>query len=228
MIRSFATAIGIWHCRLDSRTITPSQRDLEFFMVGIMSPQSAADNAELIMQFQRHHDRLRGILERLLGQQFRRYIDPEDLLQNVYLRAQKRWLDYRARGLNCDFPILYRLTRDLYVEECRRLTVEVRYIRHAICIPESSAMVLVEALMADGTTPSEALDRKDVRQLMFQTLKLLRPEYREILTMLYFDGLSVKEASQVLGITYENASQRHCRALKKLKGLWMKVNRELP
>ncbi|HEV3383243.1 MAG TPA: sigma-70 family RNA polymerase sigma factor [Gemmata sp.] len=227
---SLFAASTVWHYWLNSRSITPSllDCDLEFLMVGITSPQSVADTAELMYQFQRHYGRLLAMLERLIGSQFRRHLDPEDLLQNAYLRAQQRWPVHQANGLMSVYPFLYQMARDTYAEAYRRLTAQSRDIRCSVCIPESSAMILVEALMADGTTPSEAVDRKDVRQLMSQTLNSLRREYREILEILYFDGLSVREASEVLGITPENTSQRHCRALKRLKTIWLKVNRELP
>src|SRR3984957_1798180 len=49
--------------------------------------------------------------------------------------------------------------------------------------------------------PSEALERKELRQRIEETLKSLRPIYREVLVLRDIQHLSVAETSQALGIS---------------------------
>jgi RNA polymerase sigma-70 factor (ECF subfamily) len=49
--------------------------------------------------------------------------------------------------------------------------------------------------------PSEVLERKELRQRIEETLKSLRPIYREVLILRDVQHLSVAEASQALGIS---------------------------
>jgi RNA polymerase sigma-70 factor (ECF subfamily) len=71
-----------------------------------------------------------------------------------------------------------------------------------------------------GTSPSEAAARNEFREQMRQALAQLKDSDRDILWMRHNDGLSLKEAAAVLGISDDAAAQRYVRALRRLQELW--------
>jgi RNA polymerase sigma-70 factor (ECF subfamily) len=65
--------------------------------------------------------------------------------------------------------------------------------------------------------PSEALARKELRQRMEQTLRSLRPIYREVLVLRDMEHLSIAETSQILGISKDLVKTRLLRARLQMR-----------
>jgi RNA polymerase sigma-70 factor, ECF subfamily len=65
--------------------------------------------------------------------------------------------------------------------------------------------------------PSEALERKELRQRIEETLQSLRPIYREVLVLRDIQHLSVAETSQALGISEELVRTRLRRARLQMR-----------
>jgi len=65
--------------------------------------------------------------------------------------------------------------------------------------------------------PSEALERKELRQRIEETLKTLRPIYREVLVLRDMQHLSVAETARALGISEELVRTRLRRARLQMR-----------
>jgi RNA polymerase sigma-70 factor (ECF subfamily) len=65
--------------------------------------------------------------------------------------------------------------------------------------------------------PSEALERKELRQRIEETLETLRPIYREVLVLRDIQHLSIAETSQVLGISEDLVRTRLRRARLQMR-----------
>lgn len=65
--------------------------------------------------------------------------------------------------------------------------------------------------------PSEALERKELRERIEETLKSLRPIYREVLVLRDMQHLSVAETSQALGISEDLVRTRLRRARLQMR-----------
>jgi len=81
----------------------------------------------------------------------------------------------------------------------------------------SGASPLWQILSADGTSPASAADRADCLAGLLEELGRLRPEYREIITLAFFDQLPTREIAERMGISRPAASMQLIRAVKTLR-----------
>jgi RNA polymerase sigma-70 factor (ECF subfamily) len=65
--------------------------------------------------------------------------------------------------------------------------------------------------------PSEALAREELRQRIEQTLRSLRPIYREVLVLRDMENLSIAETSEILGISKNLVKTRLLRARLQMR-----------
>lgn len=178
---------------------------------------SIADLAALARLFEEHQPRLLAMLRRRLDPALAARVDPEDILNETFLLARRRW-DRRAASGMSPYAWLYRLALDCLIEAWRR---DGRNAGRELPWPEQSSAQLGLSLVADGTSPSEALDRAELRERMQRTLQRLAPIDREILWMRHFDRLPFHDAALVLNISEDAAMQRYARALRRLRNLWL-------
>ena len=68
-------------------------------------------------------------------------------------------------------------------------------------LPEESALVLAQRLVAPGSSPSNHLLREELRSRVQAALTCLPEHYREVLVLRFLEELSTSEMAAVLGIT---------------------------
>lgn len=180
----------------------------------------APETLEIV--FARHRDRLLAMVARRLDPALARRLDPQDVVQNAYLRARKKWewFDARGRLVLSETSWLYRLTRDCLIEAWRRESGPLRDLRKEMAVPDESSMHLGLGLIDSGTSPSAAVARDELRARVRQAVNMLKTVDREILWMRHLDGLSFKEIAEVAEITENTAHQRHFRAVERFVQLW--------
>lgn len=81
----------------------------------------------------------------------------------------------------------------------------------------SGAMPLWQLLSASGTSPLSAAARADDIQRLFAALGRIKGDYREIITLAFFDQLPTAEIAAALGISRPAASMRLIRAVEALR-----------
>lgn len=77
-----------------------------------------------------------------------------------------------------------------------------------------------ELLETPGETEADTvalLEAKEQRMLLDQALERIPPLYRTLLLLCYRDDLSLHEAAEILGDSYNTVKSRHQRALVKLR-----------
>ena len=141
------------------------------------------------------------------------------MLAQVFFVARQRWADFRTQTEMAPYPWLYRLALDCLSEAWRHETRKKRDLHLEMPLPDRSAIHLGLGLMAPGTSPSQALLRKEVQEQVRLAMAALKPAYREILAMRHFDQLRFKEVAQILGISEGAANLRHVRAVEHFKEL---------
>jgi RNA polymerase sigma factor (sigma-70 family) len=147
-------------------------------------------------------------------------VDPEDVLSLVFAKAMKRWPQFKESG-QAAYPWLRQLLLDCLYAEYDRHRAKGRDVRRDRRWPDRSSLLLGLGLVSPGTTPSKAADRHEQEERLKESLALLRPEYRDLLHLLYAEGRTTQEAAQVLEVPEGTARQWHARALRKLKDLWI-------
>ena len=88
---------------------------------------------------------------------------------------------------------------------------------HSGGAPEASSLMLANALVESGISPSGVAIREEERAALDEALGSLNSEDREILFMRHFEQLSNKEIASILSLTPGGASLRHLKALSRLQ-----------
>lgn len=161
--------------------------------------------------FGRHADELRRFVDRRLGDQARRRIEPDDVVQETSLVLFERIRDFPP---------------DLTESELRAWCVQVT--KHVL-IDMIRAMgndlgesALPERHGIDGPTPrveTGSVTRADGAARLRRAIERLPEHYAAVVRECVLGGRSAVRAAERLGITPDNVRQRLCRANERLREL---------
>ena len=126
----------------------------------------------------------------------------EDLVQETFVRAWQH-----PEALRAD----YASVRPWLLTVGRRLAIDARRARQARPAEVGDAILENARVSADHAERSAAT--LDVRE----AVKTLTPEHREVLVQVYFQGASVAEAAEALGIPPGTVKSRAYYALRALR-----------
>jgi RNA polymerase sigma-70 factor (ECF subfamily) len=191
------------------------------------------DEAALAEAFSRHRDRLRRGLVFRIDPRLAGRMDVDDLLQEAYLQAARR-LPHFARqneGQNHLGVFLWLrliVNQTLVDAQRRHLGAQARdatreVALHPAAADSSASTPLIQGLVANLTSPSQAAVRSELTQQLQQALEAMSPLDQEIIALRHFEQLSNKEIAQVLGIEEKAASTRHVRAIRRLKEILAQI-----
>lgn len=76
---------------------------------------------------------------------------------------------------------------------------------------------LLEALKGEAPDPDAVLRTREVEQLLAEGIAELPPREKMMISLYYFQDLSLKEIGGILGVTESRVSQMHTKALSRLK-----------
>ena len=66
-------------------------------------------------------------------------------------------------------------------------------------------------------TPEEALDKVELKQKLVEALALLTEKEQKVVTLYYYEDLTLKEIANILDVSESRVSQLHTKALQKMK-----------
>jgi len=145
-------------------------------------------------------------------------VDQSDVLQEVYLDAASRIKGYLQEPKIAFYIWLRGLAWDRLLKLRRRhLGAKCRAAGRELRLPVESSAVLFRKLLADRTSPSQALLREETQRQVRRALARLSAEDREVILMRHFEDLSNAEVAQALGLSESGATRRHGRAVLRLK-----------
>lgn len=173
---------------------------------------------------QRDRERLRRAVALRLDPRLAGRVDPSDVLQEAHLEAATRLAEYLRDPALPFFLWLRLLTLQRLVTVHRRhLAAQGRAVGREVPldrgVPPATSAALAARLLGDGTSPSDAAARAEMKQRLHAALDEMDPIDREVLTLRHFEQLTTAETALELGISEEAAKKRHVRALKRLKRL---------
>jgi len=174
------------------------------------------DDGALGLLFEAHRARLTKMVTFRLDPRLVGRIDPEDVLQETFLEAEKRLQAYR--GDDKPFLVWIRLiTQQTMVDLFRKhLGAKMRAAGREVAAPQSGT--LSGLFVGQITSPSRAMMREEIRAKIEAALQEMDEIDREVLMLRHFEDLSNKDAALVLGIQENAASNRYVRALGRLRG----------
>lgn len=160
------------------------------------SPGRAATRSDgELMRAIRRDDRaaLGSLMERhwspLLGHVLRQVEGPdeaEDVVQEVFVRVWERREQWRPGGSVQAY--LYRIARNLLVDRSRRAEVRERHTAS------------IRLLARRVSTPAEEAALTDLREAFEDALSTLPERRREAFLLIRFQGLTLKEAAEVMDL----------------------------
>ena len=169
---------------------------------------AAGDTGAFTGLVETHQERLHRLCERLLH-------DPEearDAAQEVFLKAFRKAGEVRPLGQV--YTWLYRIAVNLCLNKLRRRKL-VRFLRFETDLeePDTPAFDPPDA----RPDPISALEARRRWQSTRKALAKLPDNQRAVLILVRFEGLSYRQAAEVLGITEGAVESRLFRAMRRIE-----------
>ena len=188
----------------------------------IESRVRSGDERNLSELFERHRSRLVRMVALRLDPSLRSRLDPADVVQEAWLEVARRFPQWREKD-SLRFPVWLRLVTGQTLAKAHRrhlaahLRDALKEDRPAESRPSVSAGGFADAFVASATTPTQAVQREELRARVVAALQDLDEADREIVALRHIEGLSNEEAAAELGIEPAAASKRFTRALVRLR-----------
>jgi RNA polymerase sigma-70 factor (ECF subfamily) len=172
----------------------------------------------LVSLFEAGRSRLLAMVRRRVGPRLIAKIDPEDVLQDVFLRARTEWISDPPPAEHREWW-LYRLAWRRTIELMRAALGPTRNADRDVSAPwsDESAAQLADDLAVSQTGVSTALGREEMHALVRQAIENLEPADRDIIFLRFYEHLPFKAIATIVGLEPNTANQRCARALLKLK-----------
>jgi RNA polymerase sigma-70 factor (ECF subfamily) len=176
------------------------------------------DRRAFEMLFARHRDELLRFVKLRLDPRLAARVDASDIVQEAQLEAFRRLEDYSRRQ-----PMPFRLwlcktAQERLVKNRRRhLQAARRNVEQEVPYPERSSLLLARQMLAEGSTPSRQLSRKETAQKVAVAVATLPEADREILLMRHVEEREYGEIAHLLEIDAAAARKRYGRALLRVR-----------
>jgi RNA polymerase sigma-70 factor (ECF subfamily) len=164
-----------------------------------------------------HERRLRLLLAHLAGRAVRARVEPDDLLQEVYLRALAPGSDVPAEeaGEAALGRFLARLARNTVVDVARAIRTRKRDGREVPLSRSdwSRAGPTASQLPAPARGPSTQVAAAEDQARLEAAFERLSPEHRRVIGLRQLEGLSARDAARRLGRSETAVHSLYRRAL---------------
>ena len=188
----------------------------------LLDRANAGDASALPELFEAFRPRLLRMVSLRLDASLRGRLDPADVVQETWLEVARRFPRWSGER-SPPFQVWLRLVAGQVLAHAHRrhLAAHMRDALREAAMPGSrmsvSAASAADAFVASATTPTQAVQREELRARVRAALEELDEVDREILALRHFEGLSNEEAAAELAIEPAAASKRFVRALLRLR-----------
>jgi RNA polymerase sigma-70 factor (ECF subfamily) len=164
---------------------------------------------------------LQAELEKLHGASFgwtlsccrRDRAEAEEVLQTVYLKILEGKARYRGES-NLKTWLFAVIRKTAITEQRKRLFRSLKSIAGTNPMPERNSF---------AAEPAAAFERSEARKQFQIALERLSARQREVLHLVFYEDLSLREAANVMGVSIGSARQHYERGKKHLRD---SLNRE--
>lgn len=173
----------------------------------------------------RFEGRLKRMVQLRLNRRLQGRLDEGDVLQEAFIEVHRKLSEYAANPVLPPFLWVRHLTGLKLTEVHRRhLGTQARDADREITLhrgglPEADSASLAAQLLGALTSPSQAVQRAELRLQVQSALAELDPTDREVLALKHFEQLSTTEIAAVLGLSKAGAGHRYVKAVKRLREL---------
>ncbi len=210
-------------CNLDRTLASNGAKDWhsgKMIPITRAAPDEGRDEAAMIVsilagKMSVYHDLIRPYEKRVFLMALslmKNEADAEDVAQEAFLKAYRKLASFRAEA-NFSTWLL-----SITLNEARSRLRQRKGVRvESLDVPVDEGGVSPALLRDWREIPSEAVERKEVRELLQRAVGKLPDTYREVFLLRDVEGLDGAEAAQALGITVANVKVRLHRARTMLQ-----------
>ncbi|MCH2211000.1 MAG: sigma-70 family RNA polymerase sigma factor [Fuerstiella sp.] len=173
--------------------------------------------------FREERQRLWRLVRFRMNPGVRHHLDTEDVLQDVFIEASRRYDDYLDGNGSAPYLWLRQIALEVlnnahrtYTGAQQRSTERESYSDLPANDAASSPLL---RLVAAVTTPSAVAIRQETKIIVDQALQKLNETDWEVIQLRQFEELTNSEVAEVLEISVTAASIRYVRALERLKDI---------
>ena len=169
-----------------------------------------------------YHPRLRARLLRQMDPVMRSKIEPEDILQQVYLETFRAIGQFEYQGKDSFLRWMYAILDRKLIDEHRAMRAERRDVRRevkplAASDQHTTYVDLMARVMSGGGTPSQAVRKEEALGVLSACVATLPEHYREVIQMRFIEGMPVAEVARRLNRTIGSIHMLCHRALRQLR-----------
>ena len=169
----------------------------------------AGDQEALNELFTRYHGKLVEVARKRLGPKLRRKEDPDDLAQTTFREATRDFARYEYRGEDSLLRWLLMILSNKIRDKAEYYSAGKRDITRERSVEGERAQAPGERMVYDP--PSEDLSvtrqvqREEEFQILHDALKDLSDDHRAAIALVFFRGMTLREAGKHLGGRSEDA-----------------------
>ena len=175
----------------------------------IMLKIAAGDLDKMSLLFERHSRKLFGFL---FHQSHKREAS-EDMVQNVFYRMLKYRHTFTAESNFTGW--MYHIARNVLKDQVKKYSIAERYDP----IDEH------EEHIEGGTLADEQIEKKQARATLYDAMRRLSDNNRELLTLSRFQHMKYSEIGEIMGISEGAVKMRIYRAMQELKSIYTEIER---
>ena len=169
-----------------------------------------------------YHPRLRARLLRQMDPVMRSKIEPEDILQQVYLEVFRAIEQFTYQGKDSFLRWMYAILDRKLIDEHRAMRAERRDVRREVRAAPSSGnkttyVDLMARVMSGGNTASQTVRRNEALGVINACVASLPEHYRAVIQMRFLEGRPVAEVAEVLDRSIGSVHMICHRALRQLR-----------
>lgn len=176
------------------------------------------------MLFGKYHRRLAVVVHYKMSEELRGRLEVDDILQDVFLAAAQGLGRFTYQNPGSFMAWLSRIASDTIVDAARHQNRKKRCAEELLRFRSESNPNGPEPV--DFATPSRVFAQQESLQILLRKLDTLPTEYRDVILLAKFEGLTTSEISERLGKSRENVALTLHRALKRFREIELKANQQ--
>ncbi len=181
----------------------------------------AGDGEALGRLIERHRGYLILLARMQIGRLLRGKLDAEDLLQETSLEAHRGIARFRGTSEVAFRAWLRQILAAVLSNQVRRYRGtkgrDARLERRLVEDLDRSSRALDRGLIAEQSSPSQQVARRERALLLAEALTVLPEDYRDVIVLRHLEGLGFAEVALRMGRTEDSVKNLWVRALARLR-----------
>jgi RNA polymerase sigma-70 factor, ECF subfamily len=157
-----------------------------------------------------------------LGRDLRGKVDPSDVVQEAFLEAHRDFKQFRGQTEAELLALLRRVLANSLADQIRRhrrtQRRDLRLEEQLAAALDRSSQALERGLAAPDSSPSARAERHEEARRLADALERLPADYRDVLLLRHFQGLTFPEIARRLDKTLDGVKNVWLRGLSRLRG----------